>query len=231
MQASSLQRGLCALALVASCALPTDGAAQADSAANLGAPLHAAAEATAVPFRSGQWAAQLSMGPGVGSIGVLRFVSPRSALLLDVRLFVESAQSDVDVQSPAGNGTGDVRQSSVVIDLRGGWRTYHPLGPRVVMHTSLGLLAGRFVDNLDFDSEDFIPFEQTVHGWAAGPFFELGASFMPAPRLGLGMTWSPELTYGRTTAENGGGGEKTTETVRVLRFDGSGVTLTATIFF
>lgn len=166
------------------------------------------------PFHAGQWAAQFT--GGFASFGVLKFRSPTSALLLDVR--VSGGHQEV-----FANDTLNGISSQASIDLRLGKRTYHPVADKVVAQHSLGFLVGfdHFVQASPFFGTS------NSNGWAAGPFVELGGVYLITPHFGIGATGTASITYNRATGESFTG----TKTRSWSLSGNTGISFTATLFF
>lgn len=143
------------------------------------------------PFRRGQWAAQFQAGSGFGSLGFLKFRSPKRALVLDVR--IGGAHSESMVTDSSGTRFAGF-SSSVFTQLRFGWRRYGVGEAKIVSHYTLGVLAG--FDHRASGSPGGGGFED--NSWIAGVFGDVGGTYLLTPRFGLGALAAVSLTYSRS---------------------------------
>ena len=172
------------------------------------------------PFHSGQWAAAFSGGLSFASLGVLRFSSPRRALLLDFRF---SGGHSHDTSRLNDTLVTQGFTSGANIDTRVGRRFYQGRGNSVASFQTVGILAGfhhacqggasgsGFCDN----------------GWNAGAFAEFGGAYLITPRFSVGGTMSVAFSYTRSTARGSSG------TSKAWAYQGSvqGISLAATVYF
>src|SRR5919198_5666658 len=92
-----------------------------------------------LPFHKGQWAAQFQGGTTFASLGFLKFRSRTRALLFDIR--VQGGHGEQSRTDSSGTHFGGLA-SNAQINLRFGWRRYHPNGPNIAGHYSFGFIAG-----------------------------------------------------------------------------------------
>ena len=145
------------------------------------------------PFRAGQWAAQFT-GGSFSSLGVLKFSSASSALVLDVH--VGGVHQEHFIRDSL-----DELGSNASISLRVGRRSYRSVADRVVAQHTLGVGVG--FDHSVSASPGFGSFSN--NGWTAGPFGELGAAYLITPHLAVGATGSVSVTYGRSSGKGSTG--------------------------
>jgi hypothetical protein len=133
------------------------------------------------------WGAELGIGAGQ-SATLLRFGSPRSALLLGVDAF----WVDVSEEFPSLGGTRRERYRVANITGRLGFRRYRATPAAVRPFTSLGLIAGYAED-------------PGGPGWTVGAFGEIGASYFVSPHVSLGAAGSLQATYVSARQDVGAG--------------------------
>ena len=92
-----------------------------------------------LPFHRGQWAAQFAGGLNFASLGFLKFRSTKRALMVDIR--VDGGHGEDLATDSTGTHFAGVG-SHATLNIRFGWRHYHPAGHKVAAYHSLGLLAG-----------------------------------------------------------------------------------------
>lgn len=149
-------------------------------------PCYIAAQETATDttgFHAGQWGVQFGAGGsfGVANVGILRFSSPRSALMLRLDFsgeFLSGTRTGVGVSE-------DQEERSVFAAAGLGKRFYQAARHNVRSFQSIGVF-GSYQDQ-----------EQTIgatafrqNSWRAGLFGELGAGYWITPNLSLGGTAS-----------------------------------------
>lgn len=143
------------------------------------------------PFRRGQWAAQFTVGSNFGSVGFLKFRSPKRALILDLRL--QGRHGERTYEDSTGShflGT----ESLAATQIRFGWRGYRGGATRIVAHYTFGVLAG-----LDHDAGTGLGSSSERNTWTGGVFGDLGATYLVTPQLGLGVLGSASLSYSNST--------------------------------
>lgn len=174
------------------------------------------------PFRRGQWATQFAVASSFGSVGFLKFRSPTRALVLDLQLSGNHAESSVEDSTGASRFAGV--NSNAFIQLRFGWRRYGGGEPKIVTHYTYGLLAGF---NHGAATRAGTSSQQNI--WSGGLFGDLGATYLVTPKLGLGALASASLAYSTSTLETQPGGGRS----HSWQIGGSAVSasLVATLFF
>jgi hypothetical protein len=177
--------------------------------------------ADTTPFRSGQWALQFTAGSTFGSLGALRFTSPRKAWLLDLR--VDGGHSHNRVTTPTGPAR-EAFTSWADVTLRVGPRYYAARGNRLVSFAGVGVVGG-FTH--DAGGEEGGPSAES-NGWTAGAFGDLGATYLVLPRLGLGGTATLSAAYSRSTSRTSGGSRARHWDYRIT---GPALALVATLYF
>jgi hypothetical protein len=168
------------------------------------------------PFHQGQWAAQFTGGLTLASLGVIKFRSATSALVMDLRVAGVHREEFL-------NDTVARVVSQLGLDMRLGRRGYRPVAEQVVVLHSVGVLAGLS------HSVSTSPFGGSFrsNGWQLGPFVDLGAVYLVSPHLGLGATGTATLTYTRTSSKDPAA---TTSSTWQLG-GGTGISFAATIYF
>jgi hypothetical protein len=151
---------------------------------------------TGPPFRSGQWGAQFAINSSFASLGLLRFTSPRSAWVLDVRGSGGHAETELTYPLPGGGDTTITYSSSQArVAVRVGRRFYRGVGGPVASFGGVGVTGGY----------DHVASYQpggpgsSGNGWNAGAFAELGAAYFVTDQLSVGATGSVAFSYGRST--------------------------------
>lgn len=179
------------------------------------------ARADGTPFRRGQWAAQFQAGSSFGSLGFIKFRSPTRALVLDAR--VSGAHSESLVTDTAGARFAGL-SSTLVTQLRLGWRRYGGGAAQVAPHYTLGLLAG-----FDHRASGNSSASADANGWTAGLFGDVGGTYRVTPQLGLGALAGVSLTYSTSLLRE----EPSNRKRRDWSIGGSAVSasLVATLFF
>jgi hypothetical protein len=144
------------------------------------------------PFRRGQWGVQF-VGALGGTVGALKFRSPTSAWVVDLDLDGTHAESFVQ-------DTLQTVSSQASLAVRLGQRTYRPVRRNVTGFLSLGLLLGFS------HSVQTIPLlgKASTHSWQAGPFVDVGGTWLLTSHLGIGASWQAVLRYGRSSSRGPG---------------------------
>ena len=176
------------------------------------------------PFRRGQWALQFGGGLSFGSLGAVRFTSPRAAWVFDVRLDGGHGASSSRTTTGTGDTTLESFTSRASASVRAGRRVYAGRGAQVVSFAVLGVI-GSFVHDAG-GLEGSYTIER--NGWSAGAFGEVGATYLVSPRLGLGATASASATYQRSTVKDSRGGSSRGWDYRLAA---PGIALVATLYF
>lgn len=176
------------------------------------------------PFRRGQWGLQFGGGFGFGSLGAVRFTSPRAAWVFDLRLDGGHGANRYRTTTGTGDTTLESFTSHATASVRAGRRVYAGRGPQVVSFAGLGVI-GSFAHDADGREGDY---SIERNGWSAGAYGEVGATYLVSPRLGLGATASASATYQRSTVEDSRGGRSRGWEYRLA---GPGIALVATLYF
>ena len=144
------------------------------------APRHAFAQDSVTgpdPFRSGQWAAELSLENLGGGLGALRFTSPNTAWRLSGWL-----SSSVRIQD------GD-NVNAVNVRLMAGRRWYGATRGRIRTFSGFGLSAAE-ERQWQGDSWTFNQLDLGIYG-------EVGGQIFIARDLSIGAQWPVTLNYSR----------------------------------
>jgi hypothetical protein len=146
-------------------------------------PRNANAQAAdSVAFHQGQWGAEFRLSGGFFGVGALRFSSPTRALLIDV-------SSDYNHIS----GSGAAASSSAVgvfVDL--GMRAHHAYGRRLYRLITFGVSLG-------YSRQTTSTNNTKLEAFGAGPFADLGATWLVTPHLGIGAKWRAAISYTHAT--------------------------------
>lgn len=137
------------------------------------------ASADSMPH-TGTWGAEVFLGNAVSGASILRFRSPKVALLFGAD-FAYSHTGDGDGTLPAGSGTA----TSVAARL--GFRNYR------------GSSADRLRPLVGLGLRTSYSDTPTVSLWSAGGYGELGAMFFLTPHISLGGTGELQASYGKRT--------------------------------
>jgi hypothetical protein len=159
------------------------------AAASASAPATVMAQAVErSPFHPRQWGADFVIASGFAGVGVIHFRSADRAVVADL---------SGDILTSSSNGGGP-RGNSNSATLSLGMRRYRGLAPSVELFHTLGI-------DVDY-SHNYQPAgPTTTNGWGAGLFGELGAGWMVAPHLLLGVSWRVDATYSHTSTKTLGG--------------------------
>ena len=145
------------------------------------APALAAQVPDSALFHKGQWGVDFRVGSGFAGVGALHFTSPTHATLLDL----SGGYSHVsNTTSPA------FRASIANASLSLGSRAYHLIDPHVYRWTTIGL---SFLYNRQSVTQGTAT--QTIKGYGAGVFVNLGGTWLVTPHLGLGAQWQADVAY------------------------------------
>lgn len=189
------------VAAVSAAALVTASLATAPLAtAPLAAQPAPADSAGALPFRAGQWALAGSVQGDAPGLGVMRFVSPGSALSLDVTLTASRNRADV--------GEGDLQLDVLETALALGYRRHRAIRRSVVGVAGVGPLV-TYVRRSD-ESPGATPTEPRNHSrfsqTGIGGFVELGGMYVLDARFGLGVASGLRAVVERSTQRTTVGG-------------------------
>lgn len=138
------------------------------------------ASAQALPFRAGQWGAEFSSGD-LNTVGMMRFVSPRSAFVFDVGML------DFVIDEEAG-----LKQSQRRLELRLGLRNYRPVATRVSGFWSVGATAAYWSQKQESSSLPASRYERNET--TIGAFAQLGADFHITSNIAAGVAYGLSLT-------------------------------------
>lgn len=144
------------------------------------------------PFRRGQWALQFAVGANFGSLGALKFTSPRSAWLLD---FQFNGSHSHDRFPVAPDSVVEQFSSTAQFTTRVGKRV-HQAHHMVASYETVGILGGFSHDcsgGTAFPLGSFCS-----NGWTAGAFGEVGAIYLLTPHFSLGGAFGVSFAYART---------------------------------
>ena len=160
------------------------------------APHSVGAQASdSLPFRPRQWATEFALGSSFSSVGLVRFLSARRALLLDFGGSVERESANRSTNQHSATNRTDLR-------LRVGPRWYRPLAPRVARYIAAGLATTmsrvRSNANSVLQAQGYSVEER---GTGLGGFGELGALWFVTDHLSLGASWNASLVFRRSTEE------------------------------
>ena len=148
----------------------------------------ATAAAQSLPFRAGQWGAEFQSGD-LTSAGVMRFMSPRTALVFDVGVLNLSTEED--------DGTTTVDNSTSLLALRLGFRNYMPVANRVSSFWTIGGEVARGSNTEEISG----PFDGSVEErqTSFGVFGQLGADFHVTPNIAVGIAY--DLSVAKISGE------------------------------
>ncbi|HEX2717966.1 MAG TPA: autotransporter outer membrane beta-barrel domain-containing protein [Gemmatimonadaceae bacterium] len=177
------------------------------------------AAAQSLPFRAGQWGAEFQSGD-LTTAGVMRFMTPATALVLDVGIIDVGAETNQNV-----GGDSD-KNSLSLLNARLGLRSYRPLANRVAGFWTAGLEVARASE------EQTIPgifgpetVKQTEKHY--GVFGQLGADYHVTNNLAVGMAF--DVTYARISGKQ----ESTNSNVDITghRFTATFTPVRVSLFF
>ena len=151
--------------------------------------------ADSLPFRRGQWAAQMTPDflRGPTTLGVLKFTSPRRAWVLDGRVTI--AKGFFVLRDSAGAPVDTVHTSTVAVDILVGRRFYRALARHTAGFVTVGAGGG-------FDLDRDLANTNAIR-WLL--FGEIGASYHPIHELSLGVFASLDAQYGDSKTRFAGG--------------------------
>jgi len=141
-----------------------------------------------LPFRRGQWGAEFSIDDGMFGLGVLRFRSPRTALVLNASVGASWAETE-----GLGGGEGPQSETSIFVSVHAGPRRYRPIVTAAAAYVGTGL-TGSYSWGEDGNSRRRM--------WRAGVFGQLGGVYFVTPRFSLGarVEASASFSASRQTA-------------------------------
>ena len=145
----------------------------------------AAAKAQALPFRAGQWGAEFQSGD-LTTAGAMYFVSPQSAIVLDVGIF--------DLGRKQDDGSSSDETSLSLVSARLGLRGYRPLANKVAGFWTAGLEVARASQEQTIPTV-FGPEKVKEREMHYGIFGQLGADYHVTSNLAVGMAF--DLTFAK----------------------------------
>jgi hypothetical protein len=151
-----------------------------------------------IPDRhAGQWAAEFS-GGNFNNIGVMRFFSPRSALVL-------SGYGSLSHNTAAPDGSGKRTDNTQSLSLALGVRRHATVASRVLATTELGANMGLYRSKLTDDGIGS-PTSSSQSQTNYGLYGEIGAQYFVASHLALGgvLTVNANMYSGRTAGGGSG---------------------------
>ena len=144
-------------------------------------------------FHAGQWGLQFGLGSGLVNLGILRFSSPSSALML---LFDINAEFLNGTRTNA-LGTSDENDRNVFFATGIGKRFYQAPRHKVRSFQSIGV-AGSYSDRKQtFGTTTF-----TATDWRLGLLGELGGGYWVTPNLSLGGTATASAGYAHSLTDD-----------------------------
>lgn len=160
------------------------------------APALGAQEAPA--FHAGQWAAEFS-GGAANSAGVMRFINPRSALVLSFNGSISRTTATPD---------GDYKTVNTVrnLNLALGMRRHASIASRVLATTELGLDLGYNRQKTGLADAFGNPITSRSSQTSFGIYGEIGGQYFVAPHLALGAvaTLNASMSRGRNETQGTG---------------------------
>jgi hypothetical protein len=174
------------------------------------------------PFRRGQWALQFAVGANFGSLGALKFTSPRSAWLLDFQFNGNHSHARFPV---APDSVVEQFSSTAQLTTRVGKRVLQA-HHMVASYETVGILGGFAHDCSGGTAYPLGSF--CSNGWTAGAFGEVGAIYLLTPHLSLGGAFGVSFAYARTKHTAPGQPAATTWSYRASL---GTLSLTATLYF
>lgn len=166
--------------LVAGATLGAPASARAQDAHAQDAHAPDAGLRDSLPARAGTYALEGGVGVNSTSFGVLRFLSPRSAVGAMLAASYSHTSGD--------NGTSNDAGVSATL----GYRRYGRLRDRVAGFGTVGLTAG--YSHQAQTSQQTYPSKTSYNDASVGGFGELGAAYLVVPRLTVNASASATLT-------------------------------------
>lgn len=154
----------------------------------LARPLVAQQAEDSLAFRRGQWGAEFAAGYEARSLGVLRFLSPRRALVFDVN----------------GGYTKSTREASGEVNNRElqarlGVRWFRDLAPRLRQYLTVGASGGARRERQERPATASSPAViRSTHVTLGGAFANVGGMWLVSSHLALGAQWEASYTGSRT---------------------------------
>lgn len=158
----------------------------------LARPMAAQQPEDSVAFRRGQWAAEFAAGTEARSLGVLRFLSPRRALVLDGSGGYFKASREQGPES-----------SNRELQVRLGVRWFRAVAPRVRQYFTLGASGGVRREQQQYQAPDLSPeTERTFRSLVGGGFANIGGMWLATEHLAHGANWEAAYSYSRSTVRD-----------------------------
>ena len=158
--------------------------------------------------RSGEWAAEAVLGPSITGASLIRFASPRTALLFGASVTVTHFTQDIDGLNPPSS-------TRSTLDGRLGIRRYRASKlERLLPLVGAGVRGG------------YSKLESN-RAWNTGAYGELGAVYLFSSHFSLGATGEVAATYSQTKQTSNSTTSKATQT----SFGASLVRVLATVYF
>jgi len=184
-------------------------------------PVVASAQESTPDFRPGQWALQFGGNLNLATFGIMRFSSPRSALVLNVDLtasFMNGKTTD-----PFG-GSSDANDHTALIQGSLGKRFYQSVRSKVRSFQTIGIVGG-YVDQKVTFSPTTTSRSKSVFGGLQG---EVGGGYWLWSNLSLGGTASARVAYSHQESSQSGGFSRTQHGFGI---SGVNVTLVLGLYF
>lgn len=181
-------------------------------------PTAAQSAPDSLSFRRGQWGAEFGVGTHASSLGVLRFLSPRRALVLD-----GTTQYSRMTRDPS------IKVTDQSLDLRIGLRTLRAVAPRVRQYFTVGVSGGvnRQSQRQEYEfSGTTSQFNTTSRSTSQGAFANLGGLWLVNAHLALGANWEASFTRLNSVQRSENPMQKVTSTSHILSAGRAGLVLT-----
>ncbi len=147
-----------------------------------------AQESTTPEFHSGQWALQFGGNLGLVTLGIMRFSSPRSALVLT---FDASGSFLKGKVTDGVGGSGDANDQRLFLVAGLGKRIYQNARSKVRSFQTIGIVGGYINQETTFA----IGATQKTKQWFGGLQGQVGGAYWLASNISLGGTASASVTY------------------------------------
>lgn len=159
-------------------------------------PVAAQQVATPSPFHVGQWGLEASAAGSSG--GVLRFITPRTAIVFDVSGARSSSEASAgSIVTPGGL----VKRESYLLDVSLGLRRHIMIAPRIAAVYGIGALAGTSQQRIEYAGQDASSFYQTRFGG----FVDGGGQLMVTDHFAVGLTYRLQLQHSIENTNEGSG--------------------------
>ena len=157
-----------------------------------------------LPYSAGQWGLEASASTNPEG-GVMRFFSPKTALVLTGSYSRLSTEDKVD--DPFGGGTFTVKSTQSLAAARLGVRFFRPIATSLVQFTTVGVTAQHLSQNQE-DPISGAPFDLTLTN--VGAFGEAGVQYHLSPRFAFGAAFRAEYLHVTGKASDNSGTEVNT---------------------